>query len=99
MVCHQWSVGHELSSQGRWVVFGVVTQITALHIFRYVVAHPQPPEVVSYQVSGFPMAQVTGDWRVMEGAYEIMSELAVGGNIYPSSIEHQAILLLPFFAT
>jgi len=39
------------------------------------------------------------DWRVMEGAYEIVSELAVGGNIYPSSIEYQAILLSPFFMT
>jgi len=92
-------VGHELSSRGRWVVFGVITQIATPHILGYVAAHPRPPEVVSYQVSGFPTAQVTGDWRVMEGAYEIVSELAIGGNIYPSSIEYQAILLSPIFAT
>src|SRR5882724_3271373 len=93
------AVGHELSSQGGWIVFGAITQIATPHIFGYVAAHPQPPEVVSYQVRGFPMARVTGDWRVMEGAYEIVSELAVRGNIYPSSIEYQAILLLPFFVT
>jgi len=93
------AVGHELSSQGRWVVFGVITQITTSCILSYVVAHPRPPEVASYQVSGFPSAQVTGDWRVVEGVYEIVSELAIRGNIYPSSIEYQAILLSPFFAT
>ena len=34
----------------------------------------------------------------MEGVYEIMSELAIGGNIYPSSREYQAVPLSPFFA-
>jgi len=50
------AVGHELSSWGRWVVFGAITQIAILHIFGYVAAHPWPPEVMGYQVSGFPLA-------------------------------------------
>jgi len=50
------AVGHELSSWSGWVVFGAVTQIATLHIFCYVVAHPQSPEVASYQVSSFPSA-------------------------------------------
>src|SRR5882724_4914290 len=91
------AVGHELSSWGRWVVFGAVTQIATLHIFCYVAAHSGPPEVVDYQASGFPSAQVTGDWGVVEGIYEIVSELAIRRNIYPSSVEYQAILLSPFF--
>ena len=50
------AVRHELSSQGGWVVLCVVTQVTAFHILCYIVAHPWPPEVVGYQVSGFPSA-------------------------------------------
>ena len=42
---------------------------------------------------------MAGDWRVVEGVYEIVSELAIGRNIYPSSIEYQAVLLSPFFTT
>jgi len=32
----------------------------------------------------------------MKGVYYVVSELAIGGNIDPLSIEHQAIFLLPF---
>jgi len=47
------AVEHELSSQGGWVVFGVITQIATPRILGYVAAHPQPPEVASYQVRVF----------------------------------------------
>jgi len=82
------TVGHELSCRGGWIVFGAVTQIATLRVFRYVAAHPWPPEVASDQVRGFPLARMTCDWRIVEGVYKIMSELAIRGDIYSSSVEY-----------
>ena len=58
--------------------------------------HPWPPEVVRYQISGLPLAQVAHDWGVVGGVQYVVSELAIGGDVDPPSIEYQAILLLPF---
>ena len=89
-------VRHELSSCGGQVVLHAVMQVTALCILCYIVTHPWPPEVASYQVSGIPLAQVANDRRVMEGIHNVVSELAVRGDVDPPSVEYQAISFSPF---
>jgi len=77
----------------------VVTQVAALHILCYIVAHAWPPEVVGYQVCHHPSAGVTCYWGVVEGNHYVVSELTIQGNIDSTSIEYQAILFSPFLAT
>ena len=77
----------------------MVTQVAALHILCYIVAHAQPPEVVGYQVHCLPSARVTHDWGVMQGSNYVVSELTIQGDIDPTSVKYQAILFLPFLAT
>src|SRR5882724_11669750 len=100
IICQWWS-GIWLSINlptggGGQVVLCVDTQVTALCILHYIVTHPWPTEIVSYQVGGLPLAQVASDWTIMEGVHYVVFELAIGRDVNTPSVEYQAIPFLPF---
>src|SRR5882724_9734873 len=94
MIWH--SIGHQSSCQRGRDSLCAVTQVTALHVFHYIVAHAWPPEVVGYQICCLPSAGVTHDWGVMQGSNDVMSELTIWGNIDSTLVKYQAILFSPF---
>jgi len=75
------SIGHQSSCRRVREGLCAVTQVAALHIFRYIAAHAQPPEVVCYQVRLSSIAGVTHDWRVVEGRHYVVSELTIRGDV------------------
>src|SRR5882724_2258236 len=89
-------IGHQSSCQRGGEGLHAVTQVTALHILCYIVAHAQPPEAVCYQVHHLPSARVTHYQGVLEGGHYVMSELTIWGDIDSTSIEYQAVLFPPF---
>src|SRR5882724_7459026 len=93
------SIGHQLSCHRGREGLCVVTQVTALHILHYIVAHSWPPEAAHYQIHHLPSARVTNYWGVMEGCHYVMYELTIWGDIDSTLIEYQAILFLPFLMT
>src|SRR5882724_4231060 len=96
MIWH--SIGHQSSCQRGREGLHAVTQVAALHILRYIVAHAWPPEVAGYQVHCLPSARVTHDWGVMEGGNYVMSELTIWGDVDSTLVKYQVILFLPFLA-